>query len=57
MVNIDMLPQIHEQSTKLDLERTLAQISETRGAAGRIQRNLNRRMVMESLFLNAVGKR
>ena len=56
MVNIDMLPQIHERSTKLDMERALAQISETRGAAGRIQRNLNRRMVMESLFLNAVGK-
>jgi DNA polymerase III subunit delta' len=57
MVNIDMLPQIQEQSARLDMERALSQISETRGAAARIQRNLNRRMVMESLFLNSVGKR
>jgi hypothetical protein len=57
VVNIDMLPQIQEQSAKITVERVLSHISRTVEAMARIQRNLNRRMVVENLLLNAVEER
>ena len=57
IVNLDMLSQIQEQSAGFTMERILSQLSETMGAVGRIQRNLNRRMVLEKLLLNAVAER
>lgn len=57
IVNLDMLSQIQEQSAEFTLERILSQLSETIGAVNRIQRNLNRRMVLEKLLLNAVAER
>jgi hypothetical protein len=54
VVNIDMLPQIQEQSAKITVERILSHLSKTVEAMARIQRNLNRRMVVENLLLNAV---
>jgi DNA polymerase-3 subunit delta' len=57
IVNVDMLSWIQEQSAKFTIERILSHLSETMGAVGRIQRNLNRRMVLEKLLLNAVAER
>ncbi|MBI2229534.1 MAG: DNA polymerase III subunit delta' [Deltaproteobacteria bacterium] len=57
MVNVDMLTEIGSQSAKSNFERMLASFAQTARAAGRIQRNLNRRMVLESLFFKVVGER
>ena len=57
MVNVDMLTEIGSQSAKSNFERMLASFAQTARAAGRIQRNLNRRMVLESLFFKVVGGR
>jgi DNA polymerase-3 subunit delta' len=54
IVNIDMLPQIQQQSATTDFERLFSRIAEAKAAIGGIQRNLNRRMVIEDLLLNAV---
>jgi DNA polymerase-3 subunit delta' len=54
VVNIDMLPQIQTQSATADFERLFSRIAEARAAVGAIQRNLNRRMVIEDLLLNTV---
>ena len=56
-VNVDMLAQIQSQSAKSEVEQLLSTFAQTARAAGRIQRNLNRRMVLESLFFNVVGRR
>ncbi|HJX10099.1 MAG TPA: DNA polymerase III subunit delta' [Candidatus Binatia bacterium] len=57
MVNVDMLTEIGSQSAKGNFEQMLALFAQTARAAGRIQRNLNRRMVLESLFFKVVGGR
>ena len=57
IVNLDILSRIQEQSAEFTMERILSHLSETMGAVGRIQRNLNRRMVLEKLLLNAVAER
>ena len=54
VVNIDMLPQIQRESAIADCERLFSRIAEAKAAVGGIQRNLNRRMVIEDLLLNAV---
>ena len=54
MVNVDMRPQIEERAANSDLERTLRAISQIDGATHRIQRNLNRRMVLERFFFGIV---
>jgi len=56
-VNVDLLAQIQSQSANGEVERLLSTFAQTARAAGRIQRNLNRRMVLESLFFNVVGGR
>ena len=53
VVNVDMLPQIQQVSAAVGLEHVLARIAETKGALSAIHRNLNRRMVLENLLLNA----
>jgi DNA polymerase-3 subunit delta' len=53
MVNVDMLSQIEQLAAAVDLEHLLTQIAEAKGAVVAIQRNLNRRMVLENLLLNA----
>ena len=53
MVNVDMLPQIEQLAAAVELEHLLAQIAEAKRAVVAIQRNLNRRMVLENLLLNA----
>jgi DNA polymerase-3 subunit delta' len=54
VVNTDMLLQIQQQSATADCERLFSRIAEAKAAVGGIQRNLNRRMVIEDLLLNAV---
>ena len=54
VVNVDMLPQIQQQSATADCERLFSRIAEAKAAVGGIQRNLNRRMVIEDLLLNTV---
>jgi DNA polymerase III subunit delta' len=53
VVNVDMLPQIEQVSAAVGLERLLERIAEAKKAVAAIQRNLNRRMVLENLLLNA----
>jgi DNA polymerase-3 subunit delta' len=53
VVNVDLLPQIEQVSVAVGLERLLERIAEAKKAVVAIQRNLNRRMVLENLLLNA----
>ena len=53
VVNVDMLAQIQQVSAAIELEPLLARIAEAKGALSAIHRNLNRRMVIENLLLNA----
>src|SRR4030095_12749381 len=54
VVNVDMLSQIQQQSATADFERLFSRIQEAKAAIGGIQRNLNRRMMIEDLILNTV---
>ena len=56
-VNVDMLAHIQSQSAQREVEQLLSTFAQTARAAGRIQRNLNRRMVLERLFFNVGGGR
>jgi DNA polymerase-3 subunit delta' len=56
-VNEDLREQIDERAANSDLQQTLRAISQIEGAAARIQRNLNRRMVLERFFFGVVGER
>ena len=57
VVNVDMLTEIGSQSAKGSFEQMLASFAQTARAAGRIQRNLNRRMVIERFLFGVVGGR
>jgi DNA polymerase III gamma/tau subunit len=57
LINLDMLPQIQRQSGTAKLDSILLSLSQIAGATARIQRNLNRRMVLEALFIGAVEAR
>ena len=57
LVNLDMRRQIEEQSSHQGIEQALRALAQTAGAAARIQRNLNRRMVLEKFLFGVVGGR
>jgi DNA polymerase-3 subunit delta' len=57
LVNLDMSAEIARQSAAGDVARSLRAIAQTGGAAARIQRNLNRRMVLEKFLFGVVGGR
>lgn len=57
LVNVDLREQIDERTANSDLQRTLRAISQIEGAAARVQRNLNRRMVLEKFLFEVVGER
>lgn len=57
LVNLDMESQIAQQSSHQGIAPTLHALAQTAGAAARIQRNLNRRMVLEKMFFGVVGGR
>jgi DNA polymerase-3 subunit delta' len=56
VVNIDMLPQIEEQSAGIEEDDLFSMLSKAGEASQLIQRNLNRRMVLEDLLLRAVER-
>ena len=56
-VNLDMAAQIQHLAAQYGLDRVLEIHSETSQATARIHRNVNRRMVLESLFFSIVGTR
>jgi DNA polymerase-3 subunit delta' len=53
VVNVDMSTQIEQLSAAVEIEHLLERIAEAKGAVVAMQRNLNRRMVLENLLLNA----
>jgi len=57
IVNLDMLPQIEEQSAGIEEDDLFSLLSKTSEASRLIQRNVNRRMVVEDLLLRAVERR
>ena len=54
VVNADILSEIQQQSTSTEFERLFSLIAKAKEAVEGIQRNLNRRMLLEDLLLNTV---
>ena len=54
-VNLDMLPELQLQGAAAGVERILSAAANVAGAARKIQRNLNRRMVLEQFLFGVVG--
>jgi DNA polymerase III subunit delta' len=57
LVNLDMLPQIDQQATESSVDCILSAFSHTTDASAGIQRNLNRRMVLEKFLFGVVRGR
>lgn len=57
MINLDLLLQTEHLAVTAKIDHWLALLEQTTGAGARIQRNLNRRMVLEDLLFNVVGAR
>jgi DNA polymerase III subunit delta' len=57
IVNLDMMAQIEQSAVVCGAERALAALAGVTGAAAGIQRNLNRRMVLEKLLIGVVEGR
>jgi DNA polymerase III gamma/tau subunit len=56
VVNVDMLPEIEEQSAAMEEDDLFSLLSKTGEASQLIQRNLSRRMVLEDLLLRVVER-
>jgi len=54
-VNLDMLPELQRQAAEVTVEHILSTAANAAGAARKIQRNLNRRMVLEQFLFGVVG--
>lgn len=57
LVNLDMAGQIEQQAAAVGVEQSRSAIAATADAAVCIQRNLNRRMVLEKLLFDVTGER
>jgi DNA polymerase III subunit delta' len=57
LVNLDMHSEIAQQASDGDVEKNLRIIAQAGRAAAAVQRNLNRRMVMEKFLFGVVGWR
>lgn len=57
VVNTDMLAELQQQLASVGLERLFSRIAEAKAALEGIQRNLNRRLILEDLLLNTVEAR
>lgn len=57
LVNLDMVAQIERRSAECSADRALAALAGISAAAAGIQRNLNRRMVLEKFFFGVVEGR
>lgn len=55
VVNLDMLPELQLQGAAAGMERILSAAANAAGAARKIKRNLNRRMVLEQFLFGVVG--
>ena len=55
VVNLDMMPELQQQSATGKIAHWLEAFAAAGAASARIQRNLNRRMVMEQFFFHMVG--
>jgi DNA polymerase-3 subunit delta' len=55
VVNLDMLPELRLQGAAAGVEGILSAAANARGAGRKIQRNLNRRMVLEQFLFGVVG--
>jgi DNA polymerase-3 subunit delta' len=55
VVNLDLLPELQRQEAEATLECVLSATAHAGEAARKIQRNLNRRMVLEQLLFGVVG--
>ena len=56
LVNVDMPAEIERQAVGIKLDRLQASMEKAVNAAAAIQRNLNRRMILEDLLFTVVGK-
>jgi DNA polymerase-3 subunit delta' len=57
IINLDQLAQIEEYAAHSKVEHLLSLLEQASAASAQIQRNFNRRMVLESLFFAVVGAR
>ena len=57
LINLDLLPELQVAEADATLEGILFCTAQAGDAAAKIQRNLNRRMVLEQLLFGAVGSR
>ena len=57
IVNLDLSAQIEEHAAHGEVEHLLSLLAQTSAAGAQIQRNFNRRMVLEGLFFAVVGAR
>jgi DNA polymerase-3 subunit delta' len=57
LVNLDMMPQIEQHSTTSGAKRALAALEQIAGASAGLQRNLNRRMVLEKFLFGVIEGR
>ncbi|MGH7928921.1 MAG: DNA polymerase III subunit delta' C-terminal domain-containing protein, partial [Candidatus Binatia bacterium] len=55
IVNLDMLPELQRRQAEATLESVLSAAAHASDAARKIQRNLNRRMVLEEFLFGIVG--
>jgi DNA polymerase-3 subunit delta' len=55
LVNLDMTEQIEQQAAAVGIEQSRSAIARTADAAAGIQRNLNRRMVLEKFLFDVIG--
>ena len=56
LVNVDLLAEIERQAAKISMDRLHSSMEKAVSAAAAIQRNLNRRMILEDLLFTVVGK-
>lgn len=56
LVNLDMLAEIERQASSINRDRLHASMQKVISAPAGIQRNLNRRMILEGLFFSVVGQ-
>jgi DNA polymerase-3 subunit delta' len=54
VVNLDMLQELERQAAEVSVEHVLSAAANAAGAARKIQRNLNRRMVLEQFLFGVV---
>jgi hypothetical protein len=56
LVNLDMLAEIERQAATINLDRLHLAMQKASSAATGIQRNLNRRMILEDLLFTVAGE-